>query len=152
MNTLNGFTKNEESARKVADAAKGNEFLQIPLKRILLGVVCFRSERFDFDNDKVAIHLAGNVNQEVRLRVVKKLSSHDWVAMFVDLSAKRIWPIGPAGAELVIKLIGVNTFAVLINGVSPLAVSNRQKKVFRLDGCGSGRERFTKLRKVTSQS
>jgi len=87
-NSIDGFSKRDQERTPVSDLAERDELLDVALERLSLSPVNLYSERLDFDDSEISIHVPGNMDQEIRFRIVEDSSTDDGVPAFVNLACK----------------------------------------------------------------
>jgi hypothetical protein len=87
-NSIDGFSKRDQGRTPVSDLAERDELFDVALERLSLSPVNLYSERLDFDDSEISIHLAGNMDQEIRFRIVEDSSTDDGVPAFVNLACE----------------------------------------------------------------
>jgi hypothetical protein len=87
-NSIDGFSKRDQERTPVSDLAERDELFDVALERLALSPVNLYPERLDFDDSEISIHLAGNMDQEIRFRIVEDSSTDDGVPAFVNLACE----------------------------------------------------------------
>jgi hypothetical protein len=129
---VNRFTKCDQEGTPVSNFAEGDELLHVALIRFALSPVSVRAQWLDFDDSEIAVHLAGNMDQEIRFRILKDSFPDDGVPAFVDFTCKRVRPVvEPRLPQLMVQLVRIDPFTVLDERFTAFVVSDRQKKILR---------------------